>query len=115
MDDAHRPRIDPHRGGARKGMDHFFLASSTDPSHAKAILNCLDFQSGAVFSAMVVKGGEYQRPAGDGEGGARPTREAKVISAYQEMVGRWDKDMKPMQQVIEVESETDDQSPSEEV
>ena len=26
--------------------------------HAKAVLNCLDFQSGAVFSAMVVKGGD---------------------------------------------------------
>ena len=43
-----------------------------------------------------------------------PSREAKVTAAYQEMVGRWDKDMKPMQQVIEVEPETDDQSPSEE-
>ena len=80
VDDAHRPRIDPHRGGARKGMDHFFLARATDPSHAKAILNCLDFQSGAVFSAMVVKGGEYQRPAGDGEGGARPIQRGKSDS-----------------------------------
>ena len=39
-------------------MDYFFLARATDPQHAKAVLNCLDFQSGAVFSAMVVKGGD---------------------------------------------------------
>ena len=38
------------------GMD-YLLARATDPEHAKAGLNCLDFQSGAVFSAMVVKGG----------------------------------------------------------
>ena len=57
-DDAHRPRIDPHRGEAKMGMDYFFLARATDPQHAKAVLNCLDFQSGAVFSAMVVKGGD---------------------------------------------------------
>ena len=37
-------------------MDYFFLARATDPQHAKAVLHCLDFQSGAVFSAMVVKG-----------------------------------------------------------
>ena len=48
VDDAHRPRIDPH----------FFLARATGPQHAKAVLNCLDFQSGAVFSAMVMKGGD---------------------------------------------------------
>ena len=58
VDDAHRPRIDPHRGEAKMGMDYFFLARETDPQHAKAVLNCLDFQSGAVFSAMVVKGGD---------------------------------------------------------
>ena len=57
VDDAHRPRIDPHRGEAKMGKD-FFLARATDPQHAKAVLNCLDFQSGAVFSAMVVKGGD---------------------------------------------------------
>ena len=39
-----------------------------------------------------------------------PFREAKVIAAYKEMVGQWDKDMKPMQHVIEVEPQTDDQS-----
>ena len=39
-------------------MDYFFLARATDPQHAKAVLNCLDFQSGAVFSAMVVTGGD---------------------------------------------------------
>ena len=50
MDDAHRPRIDPHRGEAKTGMDY--------PQHAKAALNCLDFQSGAAFSGMVVKGGD---------------------------------------------------------
>ena len=43
-----------------------------------------------------------------------PSREAKVIAAYQEMVGQWDKDVKPIQKVIEVEPETDDQSLSEE-
>ena len=57
MDDAHRPRIDPHRVEAKMGMD-YFLARTTDPQHAKAVLNCLDFQLGAVFSAMVVKGGD---------------------------------------------------------
>ena len=51
VDDAHRPRIDSHRGEAKVGMDYFFLARATDPRHAKAVLNCLDFQ-GAVFSAM---------------------------------------------------------------
>ena len=39
-------------------MYYYFLARTTDPQHAKAILNCLDFQSGAVFSAMVVQGGD---------------------------------------------------------
>ena len=58
VDDADRPRIDPHRGEAKMGMDYFFLARATDPQHAKAVLNCLDFQLGAVFSAMVVKGGD---------------------------------------------------------
>ena len=57
VDDAHRPRIDPNRG-AKMGMDYFFLARATDPQYAKAVLNCLNFQSGAVFSAMVVKGGD---------------------------------------------------------
>ena len=51
-------RIDPHRVEAKMGMDCFFLARATDPQHAKAVLNCLDFQSGAVFSAVVVKGGD---------------------------------------------------------
>ena len=58
VDDAHRPRIDPHKGEAKMGMDFFFFARATDPQHAKAVLNCLDFQSCAVFSAMVVKGGD---------------------------------------------------------
>ena len=60
MDDAHKLRIDPYRGEARMGMDCFFLARTTDPQHAKAVLNCLDFQAGAVFSAMVVKGGDLR-------------------------------------------------------
>ena len=51
MDDAHRPRIDPDKGEAMKGMD--CLRKRRTP-----VLNCLDFQSGAVFSAMVVKGGD---------------------------------------------------------
>ena len=59
MDDAHRPRIHPHRGETKMGKDYFFLARATDPQHAKAVLNSLDFQSGAVFSAMVVKGGTH--------------------------------------------------------
>ena len=58
VDDAHRPRIDPFRGEAKMGMDYYFLARATDPQHAKEVLNCLDFQSGAVFSAMVLKGGD---------------------------------------------------------
>ena len=58
VDDAHRPRINPHRSEAKMGMDYFFLARATDPQHVKAVLNCLDSQSGAVFSAMVVKGGD---------------------------------------------------------
>ena len=44
-----------------------------------------------------------------------PFREEKVIAAYQELAGQWDKDMKPMQQVLEVKPETDDQSLSDEV
>ena len=56
VDNAHRPRIDPHRGEAKMGKEFFFLARATDSQHVKAVLNCLDFQSGAVFSATVVKG-----------------------------------------------------------
>ena len=44
-------------GKPKMGMDYFFSARATDLQHSKAVLNCLDFQSGAVFSAMVVKGG----------------------------------------------------------
>ena len=66
VDDAHRPRIDPHRGEAKMGMDHFFLARATDPQHAKAILNCLDFQSEALLS----HGGE-RRWSGCVGGGTR--------------------------------------------
>ena len=61
VDDAHRPRVDPHRGEAKMGMDYFFLARATEPQRAKAVLNCLDLQSGAVFSAVVVKGGDPNR------------------------------------------------------
>ena len=58
VDNTHRLRIDPDRGEAKMGIDYFFLARATDPQHAKAAKNCLDFQSGAVFPAMVVKGGD---------------------------------------------------------
>ena len=51
-------RPDRDRGEAKMGMDYLFMARATDPQHAKAVLNYLDFQSGAVFSAMVVKGGD---------------------------------------------------------
>ena len=57
VDDAHRPRIDPQRGEAKMGMD-YLLARATDPQHAKVVLNCSDFQPGAVFSAKMVKGGD---------------------------------------------------------
>ena len=63
VDDAHRPRIDPHTGEAKMGMD-YFLARATDPQHAKAALNCLDVQSGAVFPATVVKGGDSRAGLG---------------------------------------------------
>ena len=43
---------------ARIGVVYVLMARATDPQHAKAVLNCLDFQSGAVSSAMVVKGGD---------------------------------------------------------
>ena len=59
MDDAHRPRIDPHRGEAQMGMDYFFLARATDPQHAKAVLNCLDFQTGC---SLLSHGGEGSDP-----------------------------------------------------
>ena len=55
MDDAHRPRIDPHRGEAKMGMDQFFQARATDPQHAKAVLNCLDF---LVECSILSHGGE---------------------------------------------------------
>ena len=54
VDGAHRPRMD--WGEAKMGMD-YFLARATDPQHAQAA-NCLDFQSGAMCSTMVVKGGD---------------------------------------------------------
>ena len=55
VDDAHRPRIDTDRGEAKMGMDYFFLARATDPHHAKAILNCLDFSVGC---SLLSNGGE---------------------------------------------------------
>ena len=30
VDDAHRPRIDLHRGEAKMGVDYYFLSMSTD-------------------------------------------------------------------------------------
>ena len=53
VDDAHRQRIDPHRGEARMGMDSFFLGRATGPQHAKAVLNCLDFQCGSNRASKV--------------------------------------------------------------
>ena len=58
VDDADTPRIEPHRGEANMVMDYYFLAWATDFQHAKAVLNCLDFQSGAVFSSTVVELGD---------------------------------------------------------
>ena len=54
VDDAHRPRIDPHRGEAKMGMDHNFFSKATDPQHAKAVLNCLHFSVGC----SLLSGGE---------------------------------------------------------
>eukprot|EP00959_Pyramimonas_sp_CCMP1952_P459337 9478092-Pyramimonas_sp.AAC.1 len=39
-------------------MDYFFLARADDPQQAKPVLCCLDSLSGAVFAAMVHKGGD---------------------------------------------------------
>ena len=55
MDDAHRPRIDPHRGEAKMGMDYFFLARATDPQHAKAVLKLSGFSVGC---SLLSDGGE---------------------------------------------------------
>ena len=86
VDDAHRPRIDTHRGEAKKGMDYYFLARATDPQHAKAVLNCLDFQSGAVFSAMVVKGGDPYALAAALEANKFTGRTRLIIMGGQENV-----------------------------
>ena len=39
VDDAHRPRIDPHKGEAKMGVDHFFLARATNLHHACSLLS----------------------------------------------------------------------------
>ena len=54
--DAHRPRIDPHRGEAKMGMDYLFLARTTDPQHAKAVMNELSGYS--VGCSLLSLGGE---------------------------------------------------------
>ena len=79
MDDAHRPRIDTHRGEAKMG-----LARATDPQHAKAVLNCLDFQTGSVFAAMVVKGGDPYTLAVALEAIKLTGRTRPIILCYQE-------------------------------
>ncbi|CAK0820598.1 unnamed protein product, partial [Prorocentrum cordatum] len=57
-DDAHRARSDAEKGAPRWSMDYFFLARADDPQQAKPVLCCLDSLSGAVFAAMVHKGGD---------------------------------------------------------
>ena len=52
VDQAHRPQADTHEGEDRRGKDHLFLSSATDPQHVKAVLNRLE--SDAAFSAMSV-------------------------------------------------------------
>ena len=65
-------------------MDNFFLARATDPQHAKAVLNCVDFQSGVVFSAMVVKGGDPYALAAELEAAEFTGRSRLIIMSDQE-------------------------------
>ena len=39
-------------------MDYFFLTRAEEPNKMKAVLNCLDMQSGATFAAVVHKGAD---------------------------------------------------------
>ena len=57
-DDAHRARPETEQGAPRWCMDYFFLARADDPQRAQPVLCCLDALSGAVFAAMVHKGGD---------------------------------------------------------
>ena len=58
-DDAHRPRVDIATGSVQYGLGPFlFLAESDGPQLVKAVLNCWDKQSGAVFAAIAVKEGD---------------------------------------------------------
>ena len=59
VDDAHPPRIDPHKGEAKMGIDYYFLEGATDPQHAKAVLNCLDFSA---RRSLLSLGGEGSDP-----------------------------------------------------
>ena len=52
VDQAHRPRAGTHEGEDRRGKDHLFSSTATDPQHVKAVLNRLE--SDAAFSAMSV-------------------------------------------------------------
>ena len=71
-------RTDLAKTGARATppqwcMDYMFLARAEDPERAKAVLNCLDERSGAMFAAMVHKGGDPIRTCCD-DGGAEVHR-----------------------------------------
>ena len=58
-DDDHK-RIAPTGipGDAKWAMDYFFLTRAEEPNKMKAVLNCLDMQSGATFAAVVHKGAD---------------------------------------------------------
>ncbi len=58
--DDHHKRLAPTSvaGDAKWGMDYFFLTRAEEPNKMKAVLNCLDMQSGATFAAMVHKGAD---------------------------------------------------------
>jgi hypothetical protein len=58
--DDHHKRLAPTSvaGEAKWGMDYFFLTRAEEPNKMKAVLNCLDMQSGATFAAMVHKGAD---------------------------------------------------------
>ena len=57
-DDAHFARADPNTGDPRWCMDYFFLSRASETKRATAALNMLDAKSGAVFAALVSKGGD---------------------------------------------------------
>ena len=57
-DDDHKKLAPPGvPGDARWAMDYFFLSRAEEPNKMKAVLNCLDLQSGATFAAVVDKRG----------------------------------------------------------